>query len=46
MPQFVPEVPVCPELEMVKCCADAIVLNKKSNATLMIFIFINLLGLI
>jgi hypothetical protein len=22
MLQFVPEVPVCPELEMVKCCAD------------------------
>jgi hypothetical protein len=48
MPQLVPEIgPTSPpEVEMVKCCADAIVLNKKSNTTLMIFIFINLLGLI
>jgi hypothetical protein len=44
--QLVPELPVSPEVEMVKCCADAIVLNKKIINALLIFIFINLLGLI
>ena len=48
MPQLVPEIgPTSPpEVEMVKCCADAIVLNKKIINALLIFIFINLLGLI
>jgi hypothetical protein len=44
MPQLVPEIgPTSPpEVEMVKCCAVAIVLIKKNNITLLIFIFINL----